>query len=77
MAAYRGLYKSRSLLSLWDSSCCLVGFLVKFRRHGPLDWNSNRCLYSNNFTLYCHELHKLGKTGVLFNLVHLLGLILL
>jgi hypothetical protein len=77
MAAYRGLYKSRSLLSLWDSSCCLVGFLVKFRRHGPLDWNSNRCLHSNNFTLYCHELHKLGKTGVLFNLVHLHGLILL
>ncbi|KAG8639176.1 protein DETOXIFICATION 12 isoform X2 [Manihot esculenta] len=63
MAANRGVYKPGSLLSLWDSSCCSIGFHGEIKRNGALDWNTSRCIYTNGSACYCYRLHRLGKTG--------------
>ncbi|KAK4608566.1 hypothetical protein RGQ29_002106 [Quercus rubra] len=62
-ATYRSLCQLGGVLSLWDSSCCGSGFHDKFKRKGPMDWNTNWCFCSDSFALYYNKLHKLGKTG--------------
>lgn len=63
MATYRGLCKSRSILSGWDSSSPDIWFCSAFGRKGPLvrfSWRSPGAMcYA-----FCHnKLHRLAKTG--------------
>jgi hypothetical protein len=69
MAAYRGLCQPWGILSLWNSSCCSLGFQDTVKRKGALDWNTNWCFCSDNTAVYYNKFHKLGKTGLSCTLI--------
>lgn len=68
VAAYWSLCEPWSILFSWNSRGSITWICISSKRQGSLEWIggwSNCAIY---FTLRCHRLHQLGKTGSdLFN----------
>lgn len=63
LATYRRLYKSCSILSVWNAYCCCTRFCGKTERKRSLDRNHHWCYCTEYSTQHRNMLHKLGKTG--------------